>query len=264
MGIRLVEGRGFTADDRDGAPLVVVLNTVAAERYWPGERAVGRRLRFGGDDSTFATVVGIVEGVRFDGLDAPLKMEGYMPFAQFPSSSAQLVARTEGNPSAIAAALRAAVAELDPALPLGTIETMEERMRESLMLAVLYMRLFTIFAAAALLLAAIGAYGVIAFAVVQRTRELGIRMALGATRAEVVRLVVGYGGRLAAIGIALGVVAALALSRVLRSLLFGVSATDPATFAGVALLLAAVAVLASWLPARRAARIDPTVAMRAE
>ncbi|HEX6057834.1 MAG TPA: ABC transporter permease, partial [Gemmatimonadaceae bacterium] len=107
MGIRLVEGRGFTAEDRDGAPLVTILNTVAAERYWPGERAVGRRLRFGGDDSTFATVVGIVEGVRFDGLDAPLKMEGYMPFAQFPGSSAQLVARTEGSPSAIAAALRA-------------------------------------------------------------------------------------------------------------------------------------------------------------
>jgi putative ABC transport system permease protein len=216
------------------------------------------------DDSTVATVVGVVEGVRFDGLEAPLKMEGYVPFAQYPGAGATLVVRTTGDPTDVVPALRAEVAQIDPLLPIGTIETMEERMRESLMLPALYLRLFAIFAAAALALAAIGTYGVIAFAVVQRTREIGIRMALGATRAEVVRLVVGYGGRLAAIGIALGVAAALALSRVLRSLLFGIGATDPATYAGVALLLALVAVLASWLPARRAARIDPTVAMRAE
>ena len=265
MGIRLVQGRGFTAEDRQGGARVVILNTVAAERYWPGENAVGRQLRLNGaSDTTVATVVGVVEGVRFDGLEAPLKMEGYFPFAQFPGPGATLVVRTAGDPAAATPALRAEVAQIDPLLPLGTIETMEDRMRDSLMLPTLYMRLFAIFAAAALLLAAIGTYGVIAFAVVQRTREIGIRVALGASRAEVLRMVVGYGGRLAAIGIAIGVVAALAMSRVLRSLLFGVSATDPATFAGVAALLALVAVLASWLPARRAARIDPTVAMRAE
>ena len=264
MGIRLLQGRGFTEEDRGDATPVAILNTVAAERYWPGQNPIGRQLRLDRSDSTLVTVVGVVEGVRFDGLESPLKMEGYFPFAQFAGRSAQLVARTTGDPMAIVPTLRAEAARLDPLLPFGTIETMESRMTDSLMLPVLYMRLFAIFAAAALALAAIGTYGVIAFAVVQRTREIGIRMALGASRAEVVRLVVGYGGRLAAIGIVLGVVAALALSRVLRSLLFGVSATDPATFAGVALLLALVAVLASWLPARRAARIEPTVAMHAE
>ena len=264
MGIRLVQGRGFGADDRNGAPLVTILNTVAAERYWPGQNPIGRQLRLSREDSVVATVVGVVEGVRFDGLEAPLKMEGYIPFDQYMGRSAQIVARTTGDPMAVVPALRAEVARIDPSLPIGTIETMESRMAESLMLPSLYMRLFAIFAAAALALAAIGTYGVIAFAVVQRTREIGIRMALGADRSEVVRLVVGYGGRLAAIGIVIGVVAALAMSRVLRSLLFGVSATDPATFAGVALLLALVAVLASWLPARRAARIEPTIAMHAE
>jgi putative ABC transport system permease protein len=264
MGIRLVQGRAFTAEDREGAPLVTILNSVAAEHYWPGQNPVGRQLRLSRADSTVATVVGVVDAVRFNGLEAPFKMEGYIPFAQYTGRSTQLVARTAGDPATVVTALRAEVAQLDPALPIGTIETMESRMRESLMLPVLYMRLFAIFAAAALALAAIGTYGVIAFAVVQRTREIGIRVALGASRGEVIRLVVGYGGRLAVIGVVIGVAASLALSRVLRSLLFGVSATDPLTFAGVAALLAVVAVLASWLPARRAARIEPTIAMRAD
>ena len=268
MGIPLVRGRTFSEADRYGTQPVLVINEEAARRFFEDEDPIGKRLftgwtldgvKMGGE------IVGIVGNVRQFGLDADIAPEMYANFAQWGADEFSIVLRTSGqDPASLAAAARAEVRAIDRNLPIFDFETLGDIVSESVAQPRFYMLLLGIFAGVALALAAVGIYGVISYAVSQRTRELGIRLALGATGAAVQRMVVGHGIGLAVMGVALGVAGALALTRLMQSLLFGVSATDPVTFIGVAALLAAVAIVASWVPARRASRVDPLSALRAE
>ena len=265
MGIRLVQGRGITAADRAGAPPVVVVNETAARRLFPDGRAIGRRITLGTkrDGVPFGgEIVGIVGDVRQRGLDADALPEVYASHDQWPFRDLAVVVRAAGDPAALASGVRAIVRDLDPNLPVSTLATLEEVVGASVARPRFYMLLLGGFAAAALLLAAIGVYGVISYAVGRRTREIGVRLALGATSGRVLREVVGRGLALATIGLVVGGAGALVVTRLLRSLLFGVGATDPVAFAGAALLLVAVAVGAAIVPARRAARVSPIAAMR--
>ena len=208
--------------------------------------------------------MGIVADVRQLGPDQPARAEMFLPIAQLPARAATLVVHTNDEPTVLVPALRAEVMAIDRQLPLSSIGTMEEAMRQSVALPRLYLSFFVFFALVALVLAGVGIYGVTAYAVAQRTSEIGVRMALGADAGDVVRLVLRQSLGLVVTGLLLGTVLALALSRVLASLLFDLSPTDPATFAVIAFVLACVAALASWLPARRATRVDPLRALRAE
>ena len=266
LGMRVVAGRGLTPDDRAGAPSVALVNETMARRHWPGESPLGKRVFTGiaSDTAEAITVVGVVNDIHHDALDAPPKVEIYLPYLQWTPGSMTLLVKTTGDPLALAPAVRREVAQIDPRLPVGQIETQESIMRGTVALPQLYAMLFGVFAAAALALAAIGIYGVIAYSVEQRTREIGVRMALGARPADVLRLVVRQGMTPALVGVAVGLVGALGAARLMRSLLFGVSPTDPLTLAAVTLFLGAVALLASYLPARRATRVTPTEALRYE
>ncbi|CAN5880254.1 ABC transporter permease [soil metagenome] len=268
MGIPLRRGRAFGDADRADAPPVVVINEMAARRYFPDEDAIGQRIRLGwgpGDDR-FAggEVVGVVADVRQVGPSEDYVPEIYLPYTQVPVSDMSVIVRTAGDPLALAGVLRSQVRELDPNLPLSNLRTLDQLVAQSVAQPRFYMLLLTVFAAVALALAAIGIFGVMSYSVAQRTREIGIRVALGAEPQRVLQLVVGRALRLALLGVAVGLLGALALTRLLESLLFGVSTTDPLTFVAVAVLLAAVALLASYLPARRASGVDPIVALRAE
>jgi len=265
MGIRIVSGRAFTDGDTAAAPRVVAINETLAARYWPGEDPVGRRIRMGGGpDAPPATIVGLVADVRQRGLDQPAVAEMYIPYRQFPSRFMTLVLLTAGDPSAVAGPLRAAVHAIDPNLALTGLATMADLRAQSVTGPRFLMALVGAFALTALALAAIGIYGVVSYGVAQRTSEIGVRTALGASRRDVLRLVLGDGLRLALAGVVLGVVGALAATRAMATLLFGVTATDPATFAATAAALTVVATLASLVPALRATRIDPIEALRAE
>jgi putative ABC transport system permease protein len=263
MGIRLLQGRALTDADREGTPKVALINETMARTFWPGEDPVGKRfkevwLR------EWTTVVGVVTDVKSHGLAGRIEPEVYRPFTQAPSRDMSLVVRTSVEPTTLAALLRAAVASVDAQVPVSEIRTAEQIVSGSVADSRFTTFLLAAFAAVALVLAAVGIYGVIAYTVSQRTREIGVRVALGARGRDVQWQVVRQGGRLALVGIAVGVVASLAAARLLSSLLFGVSTTDPITFVSVALLLGGVAVLASWIPARRAASVDPIIALRAE
>jgi len=265
MGIRIVRGRGFTEADTAAAPGVVAVNETLAGRYWPGEDPVGRLIRLGGGpDARPATIVGVVSDVLQRGLDQPPVAEMYIPYRQIPSRFMTLVLWTSGDPSSVAGPLRATVREIDPNLALTGLASMEELRAQSVTGPRFLMALVGAFAFTALALAAIGIYGVVSYGVARRTSEIGVRMALGAGRRDVVGLVVGGSLRLALAGVALGLVGALAATRAMTTLLFGVTATDPATFVATAIGLAAVAVLASLAPALRATRIDPIEALRTE
>jgi ABC-type lipoprotein release transport system permease subunit len=213
-------------------------------------------------DAPWLTVVGVVGRIKQDALDADSRMALYYPHSQFPARTVNVVVRAQGNPAALAASLRAELHQLDPDLPVYNVRTMEDRIGESLARRRFSMLLLSIFAAVASGLAALGIYGVIAFLVTQGTREMGIRMALGATPRGIGMLVVRHGLVIAAAALCLGVAAAFAATRVMRSFLFGVSAGDPLTYLAVCLFVAATAVAASYIPARRAARLDPMRAMR--
>ena len=261
--IGLVRGRTFTSQEMMDGALVTVVNQTLASRYWPNEDPLGKRMRWGvTTDDPLLTIVGVVANVKQRQLGAPLQSQMYVPYAQDPYRTMSLLVATAGDPGALAAAVRAKVRDLAPGLPLYGLETMRDVYTRSVWQQRLYGTLFTSFAAIALMLAAAGVYSVIAYSVTQRLHEIGVRMALGAQRGDVFRLVLSGGARLAFIGVAIGTVGALATTRVLSTLLFGVSPTDPFVFGGMASLLLATALIASYLPARRAASLDPVNALR--
>jgi len=266
LGIPILYGRDFTEGDGGLGVRRVIVNEALARQQFPGENAVGRQLRI--DKEAPHTIVGVAGSVRQAGLDEEPLPEIYFPYTQVGAENwlgeGVLVIRTAVAPASATAAVRRAVQSIDPSLPLFRVATMEEVIAESLAARRLNLWLLGIFAAIALVLSAAGLYGVIAYLVAQRKREIGIRIALGAQTREVVGLVMRQGGGLTAAGIALGLLGALAFTRALASLLDGVSARDLLTFSGVAALLAAVALLATWIPARRAARVDPMLAIRNE
>ncbi|HEX8685508.1 MAG TPA: FtsX-like permease family protein, partial [Pyrinomonadaceae bacterium] len=269
MRIPLVRGRYFDARDTADSPPVVIVSEGLARKYWPGEDPVGKRVTFdrvpNTQDPRWREVVGLVGHVRNEGLEGESRGQYYVPYAQRPNNTDLfLVARTDGDPASLAPSVRGAVAQVDRDLPVYRVTTMEKLVSESLAQRRFSMFLFGVFAALALALAVVGLYGVMSYAVAQRTHEIGLRMALGAQARDVLRMVVGQGMWLVAAGLGLGLLGAFALTRLMSSLLFEVSASDPLTYAGIALLLGAVALLASYLPARRATKVDPMEALRYE
>ncbi|HYY43542.1 MAG TPA: FtsX-like permease family protein, partial [Pyrinomonadaceae bacterium] len=262
--IPLVAGRAFTEQDTDKSPMVVVVNETMARKHWPGESPIGKRITIWRDEKFAREIVGVVGDTRA-ALDEPAGAQMYVPFAQDSGWGAlTMVVRTSVEPSSLAATVRNEIHALDKTLPVYNVKTMNEVAAASVAPQRASMLLLTAFASVALLLAVIGIYGITAYYVTQRTHEIGVRMALGAQASDVLRLVVGQGIRLTLIGLALGLVAAVALTRVMSTLLYGVKPTDPATFAIGALLLAAVALLACYIPARRATKVDPLIALRYE
>ena len=268
MGIPLVRGRAFTDRDNESAGNVIVINEAAARRYWPNEDPIGQRISLGAT-SDWREVVGIVGDTRHEGLDAEADPAGYMPQHQVFSSlgsgferTMAVVARTSGDAASATAILRTAVAGIDPQLPIGIVRPMDDLIGDSIAPRRLNFVLVSAFALVALVLTAAGLYGVMAYVVAQRTREIGVRMALGATRRQVLAMMFRQGGTMTAAGVGLGVAGALLLTRSMRSLLFGVSAADPAVYLGVSALLAAVAIIAVAVPASRATSIDPLLALR--
>jgi putative ABC transport system permease protein len=267
LGVPLLHGRYFTEQDGPKSTHVLIVSESLAKKYWPGQDALGKRLKWGPRESNdpWLTIVGIVGDVKQGAIDAATVPHTYEPYAQLGSSiSLRVAVRGEGDPANLAANLRAAVWGLDRQLALGSVRTMSEVINRSTASRRFNLALLGSFAALALVLAAIGIYGVLAFSVARRTHEIGVRMALGARRGDVVRLVLGQGLRVTGIGIAVGVVGAFGLTRFLHSLLYEVRPTDPPTFLAVLVLLGAVALAASYIPALRATRVDPMVALRYE
>ena len=267
LGIKLVSGRACTNDDREGTPPVVMINQSMARRFWPSESPVGKRLRLGDATGPEATIVGVVGDVRYRDLTTPLattEPDVYFPVAQRPPTGLQVALRSDLPPEAIAASVRRELAAIDPTISLFGVRTFESLLDEQTASGRFASAVLAVFGAAALTLTAIGLYGVLAFLVTLRERELGIRIALGATNARVLRGVVGQGMWLAMIGAAAGSIAAALLTRWIATQLYGVGAHDPLVFVGVPVVLLVVAGLASWVPARRASRVDPQIALRSE
>ena len=273
MGIRLIRGRFFTDQDRRGGQPVAIIDENLAHEYWPNQEALGQRIR-NGNNQPWKTIVGIVAHVRHYqvvgdetssiGTEGSAKGVYYFPLYQENSPAVFLIARTNGDPTALAGTIRSAVHDVDPSQPVADLRTMDQRITLSMGPRRSAVTLLSVFAAMALILAAVGLFGLIRYNVMQRTQEIGVRMAIGASRKDILRMVLGESLRLALLGVIGGLIAAFALTRVLSSLLYGVSATDPLTFAGTALALTLVALLASWVPAWRATRVDPLVALRYE
>ena len=265
--IPLVRGRLFSRTDVPSGLRVVVVNQAFVRRYFPAEDPIGRRVAFGSAPDTntrWLTIVGVVGDTRRGGLDRQPWAELYYPDSQVPRRGMYLVVRTTGDPMSLARAAQAEIWAVDRDQPVSSVHTLE-----AMIVGAQANRRFTtlllgIFAAVALILAAIGVYGVIAYSTAQRTQEIGIRMALGATRQHVIRMVVSEGLKIGVYGIIVGVAAAFVLTRLMAGLLFEVGERDPFTFLSLPALLIALAVVASWIPARRAVRIDPIVALRAE
>src|SRR5215813_4184571 len=264
MGMRLVAGRGFSEQDTENTPTVIVINETLARRLFAQESPLGRRLRIEGDKLD-VTIVGVVADVKRYGLEVKPQAEFYHTFFQDKGAGGvRWAIRAAGDPMALLPAVREQVRELEPDFRLHQVTTMEQLLADSSALRRFQTWLFGIFAAVALVIAMVGIYGVISYAVSQRTHEIGIRMALGAQASDVLRMVVEVGMRLTFVGVVIGLAAALALTRIMQNLLFTVSATDPATFALIALLLVAIAMIASYIPARRATKVDPLQALRHE
>jgi putative ABC transport system permease protein len=266
IGIRLLKGREFTERDSADAPDAVIVNEELARRSWPGEDPIGKRLQVGTELTRWRQVVGVVGNARLSGLEAKVDPAIYVPFPQnsWPNAlrNSFIVLRATTDPQSLIPAIRRELRSVDPTFPITQIRTMDEIVGDSLSQRRFNTALLALFAFVAVALAAVGIYGVMSYAVSQRTREMGIRMALGAEQSDITKLVTSNGARLAALGIAIGVVAAAISSRLMSSLLFGITATDPMTFVFTALLLAAVTLLASYIPSRRAARTDPIAALR--
>jgi predicted permease len=267
MGIRVVRGRAFGPQDRAGAPPVVMLNETAAMRLFPGEDPVGKKLSLTWSRDSVQVggeVVGITGDVRQHSLDGEQGSMIYVSFDQAPLGRMDMVVRSRLPLGSLTGTIKREVRALDSNLPIDQLRPLEEVVEQSISQPRFYMLLLSIFAAVALALAAIGIFGVVSYSVTQRRREIGIRMALGADPARVLRMVIGGAVGLAAVGVGLGVLGALAGTRLMTGLLFGVQATDPATFLGVSALLLGIAALSSWVPARSAVRVDPNVALRAD
>jgi predicted permease len=266
MGIPLLRGREFDERDTDSNKIrVVVINDRMARTFWPNDDPLGKRIKIGPpENNPWLTIVGVVKDIHHTGLDVPIDFAIYEPLAQGPGDSEEVAVRTAGNPAAIISEVRAELHRLEPALVVDQIATMDQRIEDSVSTRKLNLVLFGLFSALALVLAAVGLYGVIAYSVGQRTQEFGIRMALGAQRSDVMRLVLGHGLKLALVGTAIGVAGALALASLVEKLLFNVRPADPITIASVAVLLTVVALTASWFPAHRASRISPTQALRCD
>jgi predicted permease len=273
LGIPLLAGRVLTPDDRAGRPAVTVINESAARRYWPGESPLGKRVWFGtttgpfGDPAHAVEIVGVVGDVKYEAVDWPNstgRPEFYTSYLQFSFPDTMVIVKTRGTPSALVPALRRAVASIDPSLPIYDVLTLEDRISVALSRPRFNAALVAGFAGAALLIAALGVYGMLSYSVSSRLREIGVRLALGAAPQRIVRFILGEGLRLAAIGVVIGVVAALAAGRLTRSLVVDVSPSDPRLLALVTLVMLAVACLAAFLPARRASAVDPIVVLRQE
>jgi putative ABC transport system permease protein len=266
MGIRLLRGRWFGAADTPESAPVAVINETLARRIWPNEDPIGKRVKQGFPEynGLWREVIGVVSDIKMNGVDRGASMQTYVLFSQEPHTALGLIVRTQGNPLAVVAPIEQAIHTVDKDLPVYSVWTMDQLLGNSLAQRRLTLVLLSSFAALALLLAAVGVYGVIAYTVRQRTRELGIRLALGAQAGDVLRLILRQGLKLTLIGVALGLTAALALTRWMESLLFGVRPADPLTFGVIALVLLLVAICACWIPARRATRVDPLIALRSE
>jgi predicted permease len=263
MEIPLIAGRFFTPADTDKSQPVVLVDQKMADRFWPKGDAVGKRIRQG-DKEPWLTIVGVVGVVKQYGLGVDTKMVTYFPYAKWRNGDMFVTARTTGDPAALATSIVGQVHALDGDIPVFDIATMQERVHDSVARQRFAMTMLGAFAGFAMILAAIGIYGVMSFLVTQGTSDIAIRMALGAQKGRILSLVMQQGMGLALIGIAAGVFGALSLTHLMSGLLFNVSATDPVTFVGVAILLTMVALAACYFPARRAMRVDPMVALRYE
>jgi putative ABC transport system permease protein len=271
LGIPLLKGRLFDRSDGAQTPKVVIINQLAAERYWPNQDPVGRRILSGVDETQWSTVVGVVGNVKHAGLDTETTPETYYHYLQLPpavmnyaEATMALAIRTTADPALMTSAVRNQVQQLDPDLPVFNVKTMQAVLQGSVAQPRFRTLLLTVFAGLALWLAALGLYGVMAYAVTQRTNELGVRTALGAQTGHILKLIVGRGMQLAATGMVIGLALALIGARLIAGLLFGVSAMDPLTFAATCLVVLAVALVASLLPALRAIKVDPVTALRAD
>ena len=262
LGMPIVAGREFDAKDIPTSTGVAIINEAMAQASWPGEDPIGKRMKMGVETQPWLTVVGVVKDIRVR-LGMTPTPQVYLPYTQSPAFGPRdLVLRTQMEPESLAAAVRREVWAIDKDQPVANIKTMEQLLSASIERPRFNTLLFAIFSALALALAGVGIYGVMSYTITQSTREIGIRMALGARPRDVLKLTMGKGLLLTVTGVVIGLFAAFALTRVMSSLLFGVSATDPLTFALIALLLTGVALLACYVPARRATKIDPMVALR--
>jgi predicted permease len=262
MGMPILKGRGFESSDTGASQPVAIVDEKLAHMYSPQGDLVGKRIRIGG--GPWMTIVGVVPNVKNRKLDEETWPYVYRPYSQWVRRETMLVVRTSTDPTAIVAGIRQEVAKLDPELPLSDVSTIRQAIDRSLVTVRLTNSLLAGFAATALLLALTGIYGVMSLNVANRRNEFGIRLALGAQTGNLLRLLLGQGLKLAAVGVALGLLAAIGFTRLLQGLLFGISASDPRTFAAIALLLVGVALLACWIPARRATKVDPLEALRSE
>jgi len=269
MGIPILKGRDFDANDRHGAKPVIIITETFARQYFPNEDPLGKRVHPGissveGEESTMREIVGVVGDVRNRALNTEPRPAYYVPQTQVPFSQMAIVMKTNTEPHSLTSAATKVVTAMDPDLPLFGVKTMEEYLSASVASPRFNTTLLTIFAAVALVLTIVGLYGVMSYSVAQRTNEIGIRIALGAQGRDVVMMIVKQGSKLVLVGLAIGLVGAFAVTRLVASLLFGVTAKDPFTFAAVAMLLAVVALLACYIPAWRATKVDPMEALRCE
>jgi predicted permease len=265
LGVKMHDGRMFDGSETPSSPKVVIINETFARHFWPRESAVGHRVSFDHPNAVWRTIVGVVVDVQERGYDLWMKPGAYVPTQQMEGWTPDtLVVRTRNPPEGLVAPVRRAIAVVDPEQPVSRVQTMDDIIDVNVADRKQQMTLLGAFAALALVLASIGLYGVLSYAVTQRSREIGLRMALGASASTVVRMVVRHGIVLTGIGVAIGLVASWAATRSLKNLLYGVTATDPITFAAVAALLTIIALVACWIPARRASRVDPIVVLREE
>jgi putative ABC transport system permease protein len=269
LGVGLRRGRMFNEFDRADAPPVALINETMARRHFPNEDPIGRKLitrgrQRGNAGPQAIEIIGVVSDVRHDGLDKEPRAEHYRPFTQIAHSSLIFTVRTAADAASLMPMLKARFREVDAAQSIYAVATLDNLVFDSLKARRFSLWLLGAFAVLALALAVVGIYGVMSFATAQRTRELGVRLALGASAGAIQQLILRQGLRLALLGVGCGLVAALVLTRLLRTLVYGVSTSDPLTFAGVALLLTLVALAACWVPARRATKVDPMIALRCE